>query len=455
MKNLKRNFVFIFITLTVFFIPNLININIIFAASPHITNFLLNGKSQDVTFNPNNTETVSIDVTADVAVKFTRIYICAEALACTGSVGAYTKYFTDSTITSVISKSWDGKNVAKEIVPEGTYKVRVSMTKDSEAAVLEDASFKIIVSYSTGSDTSGGDSSATSTATSTGSTDSSETINNSSSGVSYSNSVHYIQEDLSDYAEPTSFQVSAGRDRLSYTNSPVNFIAKHKTSQNLANNSCHYEWSFGDGTSKTGEKVEHVFKYPGDYNIVLNGSCIDLESVSRTTIRILQPNLAISQKIDGSVEVFNHGQSEINLYGFKLQAGNQYYAFPLDTIISAGKKVVFPAEYLKINNLGNVTLLDVSNQILAQAGTLPLAINVDNTVSKTEVEKFVVEYNRLAYPKTYASAVTDIAVNNNETISSSTEQIIPMTATVMEAVKLSFWNKLFHPIRTIQNAFYK
>lgn len=299
-------------------------------------------------------------------------------------------------------------------------------------------------------------------------------------------SVHYIQEELSDYKEPENiFEISAGRARLVYVNSPVSLVAKFKVSKEINGNSCEYLWSFGDGMSQSGEKVEHIFKYAGEYNVVLNGACNDLKSVSRTIVKVVIPNLSIISNQDGSVEISNKGANEINLYNWKIVTLDQYYTFPIDTIISAGRSVIFPAEYLKVSVAGKeVFLIDTSGKSVAQVNIGDIvSANSGEVVSVVDFEKFVLEYRKITQINNLnLSANTAIIpiVLNNKSISTNTG-VIPLTTTVLSAIMTAtsaddqidgtnstagmepavpeptprgFWSTVLHPIRSIKEAFY-
>ena len=92
-------------------------------ANPQIISTTLNGSSQNITFNPSAGGSVSIQVKANEAVKFTRLYICSVSQICNGTSGNYTKYFTQTTISDTIDKSWDGKASSGATSSEGEYKI--------------------------------------------------------------------------------------------------------------------------------------------------------------------------------------------------------------------------------------------------------------------------------------------------------------------------------------------
>jgi len=304
---------------------------------------------------------------------------------------------------------------------------------------------------------------ATSTATTTATTTTTVT-NYGGERVIYS--THYIQEDLSGYIEPTTFEVSAGRPRLAYLDLPIKFEAKHKVSKDLENRNCKYSWTFGDGFSQVGEKVEHIYKYVGDYNVVLNGSCSDLKSVSRTVVKVVAPSLSILTKLDGAVEVFNQGKYEMNLYGWKIKTQNQEYVFPMDTIISAGQKVTFPEEYLKIIVAGKqIILSDSSDKTVAQTGVNFTVSDPNKVISVADFKKFAVEYKKLTSRQSTilatapSTAPTTSASEGHSSLEKAEkgegENLVPLTASVASVPSFSFWSKLFHPVRTISEAFYK
>ncbi len=227
----------------------------------------------------------------------------------------------------------------------------------------------------------------TATTTNTTATTTDTTFSTSTATTTTIISTHYIQEYLSTYVEPTNiFELTAGRNRLGYLNLPLNFEAKYKMSSDLKNSGCHFLWTFGDGSSEKGERVEHTYKYLGEYNLVLNGDCNTAKSVARSTVKVVETNLSLSNYSDGAVKIINSGEYEINLYGWRLSAGKKVYEFPLDTIISAGQSVIFPREYTELDGYSQTRLIDAKDNIIAQTELSPMT---------EELVRFIEEYKRL------------------------------------------------------------
>lgn len=311
-------------------------------------------------------------------------------------------------------------------------------------------------------------------------------INTTNTGsVNSDTSTHYEAESLSSYTSPaSSFSVSAGRDRVTYVGAPISFEAKSKIAGEVKSKKPSFKWSLGDGAFLTKENIVHTYKYPGEYHVVLNASLDGVDSVSRTKVKVLVPNITLATKTDGAVEIFNKGVNEINLYGFKLQSGNtarllpseggQAYAFPLDTIVGAGKSVTFPAEYLKLATAEKVILLDANNKVLLENNNI-FAHSTNKEISQVDLEKFVLEYQRiLALNNT--KVVTPPAVSNtvlgsttekywsdkyeedtkNYAVSDREEPVDVATSDVDISPKSpGFWSKIFHPVRTVRETFYQ
>lgn len=166
-------------------------------------------------------------------------------------------------------------------------------------------------------------------------------------------SSHYSSAPLTRLKTSTSFSVSAGRERLGTVGSPLEFKAESNgESRNIS-----FNWSFGDGSVESGQNVSHAYSYPGEYVVVLNASDSDDEAVSRTNVKVINPQLSISHASADRVEVSNNSSGEINLYGRALVAGGKVFAFPKDTIVKAGQKISFVSTLTGLTNPAGATLV--------------------------------------------------------------------------------------------------
>jgi hypothetical protein len=467
MKNLNKVFSFLFAIMAIFFISNLIVDNLVYGAVANITKIVFftpertigSGLMSDIiTIQTQNSG--GIEEKIDESVN--KLVMSVDS-----STGQFFSNNTtaEATSTFTMSKNTVNKNFYYKDTANGTFNITAKLTS-GETGKSWTATQNITIRNSSIPDPIIPPTPTSTPTTTPATTTLATTTATTTLVVTTVYSVHYISEDLSDYTEPTTFEISAGRDRLGYINSPVSFVAKNKVSKDLQNTSCDYIWNFGDGISESGGKVEHIYKYAGDYNVILNGTCGNWWAVSRTTIKIVEAKILMGKKEDGAIEISNQGQYEINLFNWKISAGNLNYTFPMDTIISAGKAVTFPAEYLKIPTASNdVILADVSGKERGKASLKTLAFGVidsERVITVADFERFAVEYKKLTAPKNY------LAVNPTTTVPSPSltnegkgEVNIPLAASVVDVIvsgdgsDFGFWGKLFHPVRTIKNSFYK
>src|SRR3989344_4595874 len=118
-------------------------------------------------------------------------------------------------------------------------------------------------------------------------------------------------------------------------------------------------WNFGDGETKEGQNVLHRFRFPGEYIVMLDIAYGKWSATARLTITAIKSPLIISQikeGIDGFVEITNEGNAELDLFGWYLKSGNVSFLIPKNTIIAAGKKIIFPNEVTKLNVIGILLL---------------------------------------------------------------------------------------------------
>jgi hypothetical protein len=212
--------------------------------------------------------------------------------------------------------------------------------------------------------------SSTDSGTSGGST-SGGSSSGSSSGGSYSSgsslSVHSSYVVASNDKPKVALEVSAGRDRLLNLGNALELHAKVTKGDTTG---VRYLWSFGDGTSATGEKVSHSYGLPGTYNIVLNATTGSEEAVSRTTVKVVESPVIISEVNipAGFLNLSNQSSVEVNLGGWQIHDGSETFTFPRDTIISANGKLPIVFSILNFTSTSTKTfvLQDGSSRVLAQ-----------------------------------------------------------------------------------------
>ncbi len=190
-----------------------------------------------------------------------------------------------------------------------------------------------------------------STSTSSSSTDSTSSSSNSSNTTIYKNSTHDSTVSVSTYKPKVKFEVSVGRDRYGFINTPLSFVPSHNQD---TTSTMKFVWTSGDGDYVKNKKFEHTYMYEGEYNLVLNASYKGEQSVSRNKVFIRTPQITFriinrGKLVDIMLE--NRGEFEVNVGGYVLVArgltDNKKFEFPADTIIGASKNAVIPGEISK------------------------------------------------------------------------------------------------------------
>ncbi len=259
-------------------------------------------------------------------------------------------------------------------------------------------------------------------------------------------STHSEPEELSSFNSNSPFKVSAGRERLAYVGTRVEFAESHKGTEDSSISNI-FNWSFGDGFQAFGNRVEHAYKFPGEYNVVLNAGSNDSRSISRTKVKVLLPNLSINY-IDGGIKITNHGQYEINVGDFILVEEIGSFVIAKDTIIAPNKFIEISLEDVKLNMGELISLKNPSGNVILS--TAPSVEPVLATVSKPEEKAESQEIKTSAISKVNPNKPIVVATVLESIISTSS---VNSTSSVVEKSP-GFFKGIWGGITKIARIFY-
>lgn len=140
-------------------------------------------------------------------------------------------------------------------------------------------------------------------------------------------------------------QISAyagDREQVSIVGAQMAFEASARGSGGEDLSLAHYTWTFGDGTSGEGKKIEHTYQYAGDYAVVLDVTSGMYTATDKIKVTVVPADirvLKIGTPQNFFVEISNDTEYEVNLSGWKLKAGTAMFAFPKDTFIFPKKSI--------------------------------------------------------------------------------------------------------------------
>jgi hypothetical protein len=226
---------------------------------------------------------------------------------------------------------------------QGTFTINVG-AKGRDTGEEWSANQQITISF----DASQNSDSSPSEETPTSSSGSSSSLVSQSSGLSATN-----------VSSPNSkLEVLAGSDRVTSPGSPIWFQATIK--KNASSADPELNWSFGDGNVGVGSLVNHVYKYPGDFVVVLSARVGDMFSVSRLKVKVIKSSISVSDKGE-YLEISNNGNTEINLFNWKLESEGKGFVFQPNTIILLHSSVKFDKSLLKMKGYDNSLGISLKN----------------------------------------------------------------------------------------------
>lgn len=109
-----------------------------------------------------------------------------------------------------------------------------------------------------------------------------------------------------------------------------------------------YQWNMGNGELKEGQAILHSYHYPGEYIVVLTVSSGQYAASDRLIVVAKGAQVSISKTNADLIELTNESDVELNLSWWILRAGKELFTIPKDTLILAGKSLVFSNEVTKL-----------------------------------------------------------------------------------------------------------
>jgi hypothetical protein len=207
-------------------------------------------------------------------------------------------------------------------------------------------------------------------------------------------SAHYSYPSVTHVSEIPALKADAGRKRLATVGTPIEFKAE---SNILITNSGAFAWIFGDGTIGYGKQLSHVYKYPGEYSVVLNISSESGIAVSRTDVHVVPDSLSIIFASPEKIEIKNEASDEVSLFGRELLVDRNAFVFPLDTIIKATSSLSFGNEvtHLTPSSKENVSLIVVGDSANKLSNSIPPSSEIDLTELYKKAVEIVTSFLQL------------------------------------------------------------
>jgi hypothetical protein len=164
---------------------------------------------------------------------------------------------------------------------------------------------------------------------------------------------------------PNVLSLSIDAPKIAYVNQEVSFEAIPSGVGKTVMNSLSYTWNFGDTYTASSKNVSHIFRYPGEYIVVVEGMFAKQRAMVRHEVKVLPVSFTLSKMPNGDVEVKNNASYEVDLGGFSLR-GQIHFTFPKNTFIKSKGMLTVPVG--RVGNAPALSLHDAQNAAVVTYG---------------------------------------------------------------------------------------
>lgn len=151
-----------------------------------------------------------------------------------------------------------------------------------------------------------------------------------------------------------------------------------------------FEWSFGDGGEKFGQKVDHHYTYPGEYTLVASADGYAVGGEAKMNVKVVTPDISISKVGAGAKENFidltNNTDYDLVLSNFYLDLDSNFYKLPKNFTILKRKTVHVSGEAAGFNLPATNISLHYPNKNLLVSYTNNINNNLFSSSSISELD---------------------------------------------------------------------
>ncbi|MEK7069987.1 MAG: PKD domain-containing protein, partial [Patescibacteria group bacterium] len=186
----------------------------------------------------------------------------------------------------------------------------------------------------------------------------------------------------------------AGGDKTAIVGADIVFEGKAYGFKNEPLEKARYFWTLGDGSYKEGQNIRHVYKYTGNYIVVLNASSGDISASDRVNVKVIPNELQIVETKNEFIKLKNKSDLILDLSGWFLRANGTVFNFPDYSLISANAELIISSDVSGLKFANN----DFSAEILYPNGSpafyykMPVIISSQSLslISSVKSKEFIV-----------------------------------------------------------------
>jgi hypothetical protein len=123
-------------------------------------------------------------------------------------------------------------------------------------------------------------------------------------------------------------------------------------------------WAFGDGGRHVGTNVEHAYREPGEYLVVVRAQDRYSQGTASFIVTADPADIHITGLSEKGVTLKNSDTRILDLSRYQLVSGKQQFKIPEDTQILPGRAVIFPPETTRLaTTTSSISLLYPSGEV--------------------------------------------------------------------------------------------
>jgi hypothetical protein len=123
-------------------------------------------------------------------------------------------------------------------------------------------------------------------------------------------------------------------------------------------------------------------------------------------VKVISPEISIS-KVSGGLSVTNKSKTEFNLEGWRINSNNKDFVFPKDTIILAGKTIIFDDKVTGIYT-ENISIQNPLGKILATTNYVNIATTTNIVSIQNQINEVKDKLVKISSTKVSSSTVKKV-----------------------------------------------
>lgn len=188
----------------------------------------------------------------------------------------------------------------------------------------------------------------------------------------------------------------AGRDIDAVVGEEISFYGEAYGFSDDPLENARYLWNFGDADVREGQRVTHVYAFPGTYIVRLHVASGMHTAFDDVTVRVSRNAVAISEIVPGAggwVELQNDGAHAVHVGGwaFIVRSLNRTFVLPAGMVIAPRSYAVLlsTTTYVPLSSGGDSVSMMYPNDTLADAVTYAFLVPPGKSVSRTGLDVFI------------------------------------------------------------------